>query len=262
MPKCLVGLGGDQHGGCSGGVVGRKAPWLGSAFVHPVHPTGKVSDSDSPSARGSGNAPAPPDDEREFKVTLEIGTGAVLPGGKVGVEYRRKWKHRGERFLHRTLEEAETDESGLAARIASDDDFADLLLGAAQKAALSGNELTHDWLARLVAAAFHDDAEVDKVAFLVDLLSQLQPVHLRVMKALAEYPPSGEGATPEILRESVHADVELVIAALHRLNSVLLAQQADMAFIPHDQTLRVWALTTMGAQLMDLCWQVDASRTD
>ena len=196
-----------------------------------------------------------PKDEREVSFGLEVGTGAVLPGGKLTFGFRRKWNHRGAQFLERVKDYADTDEDELVRRVEDDARFADALGAAAQRAVLVGDGMMQDWLARLVAAAFNDDAKVDSIAFLVNLLAQLEPVHLRLVKGLSDNPPETDGQTPRVLSTAVHADAMLIVAAMQRLSSLHLAKMAEMALIPHDDAERAWTLTTMGIQMLELCEQ-------
>jgi hypothetical protein len=124
-----------------------------------------------------GSGDLVPRDKREIDFGVEVGTGAILPGGKLTFGFRRKWDHRGAAFLDRIEGYADADEDALVQRVDKDDRFADVLSAAAQKAIQVGDEEILDWLARLVAGAFLDDAKVDEIAFMVDLLAQLSPVH-------------------------------------------------------------------------------------
>ena len=82
-------------------------------------------------------------------------------------------------------EYAGADGDELAERVDEDGQFADVLAAAAEKAVSVGDELMRESLARLVAAAFRDDAATDKIAFLIGMATQLDPIHLRVLKSLS-----------------------------------------------------------------------------
>jgi hypothetical protein len=200
-----------------------------------------------------GGAPVPKDD-RELSFALEVSSGELLerhglPSAKLATTYTRKWEHRGRGFFRKAVEYAGTDEDGLVDRVGADDTFADALATAGQKATLSGDEVMHDWLARLVAAAFNDDAKVDTVAFLIGIVAQLEPVHLRELRDLARplrspwpvWVEVGEGVLERHLAEK-----DLQAAVMLRLASFGLVENKKAG----------WRAQSLGKQLVDLCEQV------
>jgi hypothetical protein len=186
-------------------------------------------------------------DEREVNFSVELGTGVVLPGGKLTLSYGRKWDHRGRRFLNAVEGYADANEDELVQRIEEDGRFGDLLAVAAQKVVLIGDDEIQDWLARLVAGAFLDDAKVDEIAFLIDLLAHLSPAHLRVMRGVVDLPP--------LSRQDIEAQLNmppaLVQAAVARLEAdgLIAAPRAGGFGSPTPE----YQLTDLGKTMLSHC---------
>jgi hypothetical protein len=66
-----------------------------------------------------------------------------------------------------------------------DETFGDMFVTAGRRAIDAADPDLRDTLARLVAAAFGDDARIETVSFLLGLVIQLEPVHLRVRRAVS-----------------------------------------------------------------------------
>ena len=208
------------------------------------------------------SAPLVPRDEREFGIGLELGTGAVLPGGKLNLTYRRKWDYRGDQFRERVEDYADADEDELVQRVEQDERYADTLATAARKAITTGDETTHDWLARLLAAAYQDDSKVETVAFMIDVLAQLDPIHLQVLRRWGR--PLRAGAQPRT-EDEVGASRQVILAALARLESLGLVQDESATPISGGlgnpagqrrqvgQDLNRWKLTSFGRELRSWC---------
>jgi hypothetical protein len=208
-----------------------------------------------------GSEEVVPKDDREVSFALEVSTGEMLashglPSAKLSTTYTRRWRHRGQRFFERTLKYAGTDENGLTGRIESDEPFADTIAAAGQRAILVGDEKMQDWLARLVAAAFRDDARVDTAAFLINLLTQLEPVHLRALRTL--WPLQGKHYSPE---DGVGAESRVYEAALLRLASLGLVEEKASQTASRSNR-RTWAPTTLGIEMLELCEGVDRRALD
>jgi hypothetical protein len=204
---------------------------------------------------GSGSPVAK--DERELSIGLELGTGALLPGGKLSFTFRRLWDERGKQFLAQTSDYAGADEEALADRVAESKRFGDLLAAAGRKAMSVHDVTLTDWLARLVAAAFRDDAKIDTAAFLVDTLAQLEPVHLRVLLTVRMWSNTGKRTEVRLARE-VGAEPAVVAAATARLESLGLLQSgrtgAETSYgdLERDPE-RVVQVSNLGNRLLKLC---------
>jgi hypothetical protein len=198
--------------------------------------------------RSAGLAPK---DDRKVTAALELGTGELIShwiaGGKLSLSFERNYQRRSRRFVDRTLEFADTDEDRLVDRVSADERFADVVAAAGRKAISTSDEPMQDWLARLVAAAFLDDARVDEVAFLVHLLTQMEPVHLRVLQVL----PDQVSAEGELAAISTRVDLEpgLTLAALAHLEAVGVGEDhTPGGGRPKDQ--HSWWITRAGQALL------------
>jgi hypothetical protein len=204
-----------------------------------------------------------PKDERKFSVGLELGTGALLPGGKLSITYERLWEGRVRQLLTEASEYAGVGEDMLADHAAENRRFADLFAAAGRKAISAHDGMLRDWLARLVAAAFADDAKIDGLSFMVDLLAQLEPVHLRLLRAVGRLSlQEGGSFSAGRLEEQVPADAGVVSAALQRLGSLGLLDDdrgrgGPMAFggTPAGQG---FSLTQIGRELLKRCEEAAA----
>jgi hypothetical protein len=151
-----------------------------------------------------------PKDEREFKAELELSSGALLPGGKLAVSFRRLWDKRVDDLAADVIDIAEIDADEFAGRIAAGDPAADLFRIAAERVVTDGDPFLRDVLARLVAAALDDDAEIHEVSYLMDQLAGLHPLHIRVLWSLT---PGGalrsaqaRSASPPSAREAERSE--------------------------------------------------------
>jgi hypothetical protein len=124
-----------------------------------------------------------------------------------------------------------------------------------------------DWLARLLAGAFKEDSKVEMVAFMVDVVAQLDPIHLRVLRICGR--PLRAGARrPE---GEVGASRQVILAAFARLGSLGLAQDESARPISGGfgdpaqtrqvgQDLNKWKLTPFGRELRRWCDEEAARR--
>jgi hypothetical protein len=205
---------------------------------------------------GEGSAEKAPKDDRELSMSVELSSGELLdrvglPGAELAASYKRTWDRQGSRFLTRALQYAGTDEAGIAARIDRDHRFGSVLAAAGQQATVVGDELMQDWLARLVAAAFADDAKVDTVAFLVNMIAQLEPVHLRALRETSKPLRRSEAL------ERVGVEMPVYRAALLRLESLGLVEESHPSPPPEPRWSGrpSWTRTPLGDQLLNLCEQ-------
>lgn len=133
---------------------------------------------------------SPLHDDREFSSEVEIHTSQALEwlgGFKAKVAYQRKWKMLRAQRLAETL----TTASGMTldeirSRVDQGDEVAELIETTAGRATENGNREYSDLLARLVAAALIDDAKIDPIAYLIDRIVKLQPIHIRILALFAD----------------------------------------------------------------------------
>lgn len=185
---------------------------------------------------------------------------------KIEATFRRRWQGRARHFIAATAEHAETDEESLLERASEDDSFGDAFLLAGQRAVRMGDPELRDVLAYLVARAFQDDTRIETVSMLLELAEQLQPIHLRVLKAVSvilqhdpEHPPFTTG-----VEALVAADPGLTPAALLWLRSLgLVASTESLTTGPPGAGVRAglpeWNLTDLGRELLRLGGVLDSA---
>lgn len=100
------------------------------------------------------------------------------------------------------------DDAVLAERIAERPDVGELLLQGVEAAARAAAEEKRWMLARVVAAAFEDDARIEELDVLLRSVASLETYHVRVLAHLA-VPRPGKGATAGSLLEGAMVEDEL-----------------------------------------------------
>ncbi len=210
--------------------------------------------------------------ELERSSAHEVSLDASAPewlselGFKVGASYKYRRESRLKRLLEDAAGYADTSEEAIGERAASEEGFGDVFLTAGQQAIDMGDSGLRDALARLVAAAFQDDARIETVSFLLGLVDQLEPVHLRVMAALVDLAEQDPGTPPltVMVEAKVNADAGLTTAALVRLQSLGLVADEDTGQTgPPGAGVRLrpqWSLTDLGRQLLTLGRRADDRR--
>ena len=207
-----------------------------------------------------------PRPENEFSISVATSQLLEPLGLKIEASFRRRWQGRARDFVSATAEHAETDQESLLERASEDDAFGDAFMLAGERAVRMGDPVLQDLLAHLVARAFQDDTRIETVSMLLELAEQLQPIHLRVLKAvtvIAQQDPNHPPTTPSV-EPLVHADPGLTPAALLRLRSLgLVASTESLTNGPPGAGVRVgqpeWQLTDLGRQLLRLGWVLDSA---
>jgi hypothetical protein len=119
-------------------------------------------------------------DEREINVSVEISTGAFLPGGKIAFAYKRAWQHRADRYLEAVTVAAKAEESQIIDAVAQGEGFSDLFASGLQIITAQSDEAYRNTFASFVAEALRDPAKVDVSSFLLEKFGRLRPPHIRV----------------------------------------------------------------------------------
>jgi hypothetical protein len=207
-----------------------------------------------------------PRPENEFSISLATSQLLEQLGLKVEARYSRRWQGRARDFVSATAEHAETGEESLLERASEDDAFGDAFMLAGERAVRMGDPELRDLLAYLVARAFQDNTRIETVSMLLELAEQLQPIHLRVLKAVTviaqnnpNHPPTTASVEP-----LVHADPGLTPAALLWLRSLgLVASTESQTTGPPGAGVRVgppeWQLTDLGRELLSLGGVLDSA---
>lgn len=134
-----------------------------------------------------------PRDEREFSASIELQspTSPFLPGLKTSLSFRRLWDRQAKDFAQQTAEAAGIGFEGLGDELSNNGAVAKLYATAGNKAAHGGDPYLNDILARLVASALLDPAMVDPVAYVVDRIVKLEPIHIRILALFMDPPLVG-----------------------------------------------------------------------
>lgn len=203
-------------------------------------------------------------DERELRAALAVRTPEYnwLPSLTVDLVARRLWDKRQERFVQSVVEATRIAFQELQERIDSADGLTDVAITAARRAGERGNTEYIDTLARLVAAAFLDSARIDTIAYIVDRIVKLEPIHLRLLGPLAEASQSSDDSQNEsedclYINGRVHVnaaarildtDVGIVESCLNELVAVGFAERFDAEDKrPAMKARRTsWELTELG----------------
>ncbi len=160
----------------------------------------------------------------EHEVNIEVSTPDWLTplGVKLKAAYHYRRQGRARQFVKATAEYAETDEESLIERATEDEVFADTFALAGEQAVTTGDPEVRNTLARLVARAFQDDVRIETISVLLRLVEQLQPIHLRVLRALSMIPQHDPDSPPQTIQVEalVNADTGLTPAALLWLRSL------------------------------------------
>jgi hypothetical protein len=214
-----------------------------------------------------GDLPVPRD-EREWRTDIEVHTPGWLPGGRLAVSYRRLWDHRAQSFLTQAAEAAGVEEEAVYEGLAHADDFADVLRVAGERAVETGDPVIRDTLARLVAAALHDDTRVHTISYVLGRVTQLEPVHVRVIYALRNYTGPPLETDPHhksfranvqscLLREKTLAPRVILSAALTELASKGFINSAGTYKAGDGPSWGYYYLSELGNLLFKLIDDVD-----
>lgn len=125
-------------------------------------------------------------DEREISFNVEVGTGSLLPGGKVALGFKRAWQKRGENYLESVATIAECSADEVIDVVAQGDGFTDVF-GDGVNAIVQHSDAGYaNTFARFVASALNDPAKVDVSAFLIERFAQFRPPHVRLFWRLCQ----------------------------------------------------------------------------
>lgn len=152
-----------------------------------------------------------PRDERQFHAELEVHTPDWAPGAKLAIGFKRLWDRQADQYAHSTADAAGLSEEEVQSRLSESGPIANVYITAGQKSSRSGDPYLNDVLSRLVAAALLDSAKIDSVAYIVDRLVKLEPVHIRIVELFVELAVSGISA--EMLEREKTDDPHKVAAS-------------------------------------------------
>lgn len=127
--------------------------------------------------------------ESEHEVFGKVGFGLPksLSGAEATAQYRGTWrKKRIDNYADTLVEATGLTRQELRDRLDEADDAANLALLGADRASESGSKQYTDLLARLVAAALLDEAKIDPIAYLIDRIIKLDPLHIRILMTVSE----------------------------------------------------------------------------
>lgn len=123
--------------------------------------------------------------DNEASVGLELGVGGgIFPANaKLAVSLKRGWNSRGQDVLDSVTQAV--DGEVLERRLLQAPEVEVLLARAVNAAAASSLASKRRLLARVVQAAILDDAAIDQATLIVDVLEQVDAVHIRCLEAIA-----------------------------------------------------------------------------
>lgn len=123
--------------------------------------------------------------DNEASVGLELGVGGgIFPANaKLAVSLKRGWNSRGQEVLDSVIQAV--DGEVLERRLLQAPEVEVLLGRAVNAAAASSLANKRRLLARVVQAAVLDDAAIDQSTLILDVLEQVDAVHIRCLEAIA-----------------------------------------------------------------------------
>lgn len=211
-------------------------------------------------------------DERELTSSVEIGVAKYAPvHATLKFELRRRWEERSAGLLKSAGDLAGLSPAEMEARLRQDEDLADLVFAATERSRYTASSAYRTDLATLVSAAFRDAALVEPVAYLTNLVIQLEPADLRALKTLGTTDsaqpmkglephtyPRGVQVSTEQVADGVSLDITLAAAALSRLESsgfayTRPAKDRKFAQTRAQDDKRLWSITPLGARAIALC---------
>jgi hypothetical protein len=232
-------------------------------------------------------------DERKLEIKAEVGTPTWIPGGKLAVTFNRLWDKRRHRFIDATASAANLDTEELFERIEEGGEISDIFIKAGERATSTGSEAIQDLLARLVAAALKDDAKVEPIAFSIDYITELEPVHIRIISSFDDrsrrqraqrewykkhpdkpYDDGDRSAVKVVnddgtidllgLAEYANASYEIVASSLYKLREMGIVELRGGVYVPNSSTRAFsgytpesWVPRPLGDLLCELIDEVD-----
>lgn len=188
----------------------------------------------------------------------------LLPRAAAFAEYAVAWKHRVE-TRSRQLVEGALDETGLDAetflrRVGDDEQLSVLFAMAIDAAQRAYSDAKVRGLARALASAVNDNAQVDESQLMAATISSLEVVHVRALALLREVEGTSregvsvEGKTPASALEPMHLTPEARQVVLATLSSHGLFQEREETQVTWGggTPLRSWSVTKYGRAILEL----------
>lgn len=128
--------------------------------------------------------------ERESKTEIKAGLTAnswfplSLSWGRT---VTKRWRERAEQLGQDVATAADLSLDELAKRLDRDEALGDLIASATERAVRTTDVPYRESVARLIAAGLRDDARIDAVTYYTSIIVRLEPVHLRVLRAVAQH---------------------------------------------------------------------------
>ncbi|WP_124812099.1 hypothetical protein [Micromonospora globispora] len=119
-------------------------------------------------------------DDREISISVEVGTGAFLPGGKIAMAFKRAWQHRADEYLESVAAAADIEEEEVIESVAQGGAFSDVFADGLRAITSQSDDVYRNTFAHFVASALNDPAAIDIVSFLLEKFGKLRPPHIRV----------------------------------------------------------------------------------
>jgi len=123
------------------------------------------------------------ENEASIGIELSVGGGPVPASAKLSASLKRGWASRGQEVLTVVTESVGVEE--LRHRLDANPELETLLARAINAAAGSALENKRRLLARIVQDAVLDDAVVDESTVILDVLEQVDAIHIRCLEAIA-----------------------------------------------------------------------------
>jgi hypothetical protein len=145
-------------------------------------------------------------DPFDWTPEIDLVKGLVLPARvRVFLDYfdaaRKRASARSQVFVHTVIEDSGLDGEDLTARLRDDAEFAALFEGALEAGMRSAHDQKVQLLARVVAQAANDTANVNDAELVASTIRELQPPHVQALTILADHKlqhPDASGAAAVI----------------------------------------------------------------
>jgi predicted transcriptional regulator len=187
------------------------------------------------------------DIQQKVSVTAEIGVPDWLPfKARLQATYEALWSRRSLPVITAVADDLGGQDQ-LAERIEADAELADVFEQGMKVAATTHHDGLRDAVTAVIRAAFHDDARLELNAYLLDLLGQMQPAHLRVLKAIDS---RRDESYLDELEPLVDADRGVLAGAVRRLESLGLVDYQYDAW-PGPRGPR-WRPTELGGAMVEI----------
>jgi hypothetical protein len=123
--------------------------------------------------------------ESEVEVAGEVGTPFWSPlSAKLSLKMRHTWQHREAQYVDGVAASSGLSRDELEQACLGDEVAADVFYSGGRRALGVADDEYRSALARLVAAAFFDEAKIQEVVLLTSQLIQLEPAHLRLLRRM------------------------------------------------------------------------------